>query len=113
MELANKDMFEVIFNPMLPGVAQTCEFHPALFSTPPLTSPTPSRGRAVIFWRRRYPLKVCKTGPTNADANCPLYPQWCHFTNPPCNGMAAHQRRPCLAVSEASKIGVVVHHMPM
>ena len=98
--LANKDMMDAIFNPMEPGVAHTCAFHPA--EQPP-HGPPPSRGRPSHFLAGTPPAR-------GHGCHCPLCPQWCHPTNLPRNGMAAHQRCPCLEAPEASKIGCGPSH---
>ena len=67
--LANKDLTDTIFNPVVPGVAPTCECHPVFLSrsSPHIAHLTVGDGQ-VIFYAGTYQLEVGKARPTDADA---------------------------------------------
>ena len=110
--LANKDMMDAIVNPMEPGVAPTCEFHPALLSrSSPHIALLPVGEGQVIFWRGSYQLDFRKTAPTDAYATICFALGGVTPPTPPLNNIAAHQRCPRLKAPAARKIGAVVYHM--
>ena len=61
---------DTTFNPMEPGVAPICDFHPTFLARSNLhIAHLPVGDGQVIFWWGQYHLEVFKTGPTDADAS--------------------------------------------
>ena len=104
-------MMDAILNPIEPGIAHTCKFHPPSCRGAAPTSPTSQSRKAKSFSRSDSTSpRSAKPGPPTRRPLSVLPSVVSPPTNAPSNGVVAHQRSPCLEAPKASIIAVVVYH---